>query len=216
MTRLRVPISQCVREDAGFTLIELLVSLALLALILLALPAALRLSGRTSEISSDLDRVTATRIAMAFIEQRLSQAMPLYRRGDDGRLQIFFRGQPDSVSFVSASPVGPSGGGLYRFELKAKAAENDEPAIVLGWSLYQAIPDDANSPPPAGERMLIADIDGLSFRYFGRHKENAQPEWGDDWTRNDMLPDLVEVRAVSRTSGASFIRVVELKLRAGS
>jgi general secretion pathway protein J len=199
-------------DDKGFSLIELLVSLVLLSLILLALPGALQLSRRTWELSDDLDRITATRAAMGFMEHRLAQAMPLYQRGIDGRLQISFWGRPDSVTFISPSSVGPTGGGLYQFELRGKPTDDGKTAIVLGWSVYQAISDNAN-PPPSGERTLIPDAPGFRLRYFGSPKANVAPFWADTWTRNDIMPDLVKVTGISAGSGASADEVIELRLR---
>lgn len=206
------------RHEAGFSLLELLVSLALLALILVAMPSLLRLGERAREASEDLDRSGAPGAALAFMEQRLAQAMPGYERNADGRLTVTFRGRPDNVSFVAPSALGPAGGGLYRFELRANAEVDGARALALRWSLYRPSTAEADASPPTQERILVANIAGLGLRYFGRPKPDAEPAWFDEWTRTDLLPDLVELRVAAppgpRAPSPLVLRV-ELKLRTG-
>jgi prepilin-type N-terminal cleavage/methylation domain-containing protein len=202
-------------RDGGFTLIELLVSLVLLSMILLALPAALNVARRTKDISKDLDRASQDRSALAYVEQSLLQTMPLYRRGDNGLLRIYFDGGPESVSFVAPSAVGPLGGGLYQFELKSRNLTDDTTGLVLNWSLYPSEAKDSSKPESAGERILLENISSFHLSYFGLRKDAPQPDWGDSWQRPDILPDLIEIliNSNSPASPKQFRLLVDLKLK---
>ena len=97
-------------NDAGFTVLELLVALALLALMLAAMPSALRLGARALSAAVDLERNAERRAAMDFIEQRLVQASPIYEHRADGRSRIAFRGAATAVTFVAPAASGSMGG----------------------------------------------------------------------------------------------------------
>jgi prepilin-type N-terminal cleavage/methylation domain-containing protein len=215
MTHERTGAPEPTGVDSGFSLIEVLVSIALLAMILVGLPEALRLGRRGLEVSKEVDRNSEIQAGLAFLEQRLVQIMPLYRHGDDGRLQIFFRGARDAATFISPSPAGPGGGGLYRFELRATAFDNGEGAIFLGWSPYvpnaiEAVPENFE------ERVLIKGIRQYEFRYYGRHKDKDKASWGEDWDRTDALPDLIEVRSTFPDAPSHQVIVAELRLSTSS
>ena len=197
------------RNDAGFSLIELLVSIGLLALMLAAMPAAVRLGGRAMNITADLDRDAANQAATEFVERRLAQAMSIYERGADGRLQIVFQGVPDRIAFVAPATLGPAGG-LFWFELKASgapAAANR--GVVLSWTVFR--PGTPNTEP-LQQRALLTDT-GMSLSYFGSNGPGAEPGWSDTWSANDVLPDIVEIRLTSTQGGASGARTIRVPLQ---
>jgi len=195
-------------SQAGFSVLELLISLALLALIFAGAPAALRLGQRAWETSEDLDRIGTATAALSFIEQRLLQAMPLYERLDDGRLRIAFNGSADSISFIAPARIGENGGGLYRFELTGGAAADARRGLQLRWTLYRPFSQLAET----SGRMLDQEVVDARFRYFGPIKVNEASDWVDQWTRTDVLPQLVEIRLITRNS-ALPPALVELRLR---
>ena len=199
------------RADAGFTLIELLVSVALLALILLMTQSALRFGQRTWDVADDIEQADHATAAVKFLEQRLAQTMPLYEREADGRLHVAFRGFADKMSFIASTSSGPAGGGIYRFELEALPNPNGGQALVLNWFLYQPV-DPLGQPE---QTVLIRDVEGFGLRYLGRLKPDDPPLWVTEWSRNDVLPDLVEVRFITRHRQwvTPVVIVVELRLR---
>ncbi len=211
MMRRRQNLSPGPRGDAGFTIIEVLISIVLLALILSTTQSALRFGQRSWEISDDMERIDATGAVLKFVEQRLTQTMPLYQREADGRLRVAFWGGADSVKFIAPSVIGSAGGGLYRFELIATSDADGRHGLTLRWRQYQPISSNAVDD----ERLLIPDIDNLSFRYFGQVKPGDAPSWVDEWSRTDSLPDLVELRLVARNRHWTVpsIVLVELQLR---
>ena len=199
-------------REAGFSLIEVLVSVALLALILTALPQALKLGKRGLDVSKELDLDSEANAALFYVEQRLTQAMPLYRHGDDGRLQIFFIGNHDRVTFVAPSPAGTSGGGLYRFELMSRAHSSGEASLVLGWSPYLGSNNDAGQEAYQ-ERVLLKGSGAFEFRYYGHHKDKEQEVWDGKWSRPDTLPDLVEIRRPKKGEDSESVLLLLVELR---
>lgn len=211
MTHRRIYRCSPSTADAGFSLIEIVISLMLLTFILLTTQTALKLGQRTWQIADELSDSDAASATLNFLEQRLTQTMPLYERQGDGRLRIAFRGAADSISFIAPTALGPEGGGLYRFEIGTSDASEGGRKLMLRWALYQ--------PPPAGsnfsERVLLSDVSDFSLRYFGRSTSGEPPAWASQWSRLDAFPDLIEIRAVTQNRGATnrALAVVELRLR---
>lgn len=201
-------------HDSGFTLIELLVSLALLALILAALPTGLRLAGRAAEATQDLERVSADTASIATIEQLLSRAIPIYEKAPGGGLRIAFEGRSDAVTFLAPLEAGPSGGGLYRFQLSVSGA-----GLLLQSAPVLSRAAASQSPTWTDERILIPDIDTAAFRYFGAvpSQTSADPggSWNTNWANTTALPALVELRLKTRRKANETARLslVELRLR---
>ena len=199
------------RRDGGFTVVELLISVVLLALILATTQSALRFGQRSWEIAEDMDNSDHSNAALKFIEQRLVQAMPLYEREADGRLRVAFSGTAGNVSFIAPTSVGPAGGGLYRFQLGAAPNSSGGQSLSLSWLLYQ--PSASGGNPDT--RILIPEIESFGLRYFGRLKPGEQAGWVLEWSRTDALPDLVEMRFVTRQRHwvTPAVIVAELRLR---
>ena len=201
-------IRRLARKDAGFTVVELLVSLVILALVMSFLPGTLRLGRRVWESDAVFLREEAITSFRRVIEERLTGTMPIFIRDAARGVRIEFTGEPDRVVFVSTASQGPAGGGVYRFELSA----DDGNALVLRQTLYRP-GSEAGTPLPEARHVAPARIGGLAFRYFGQAKANEAPLWQARWTRQDTLPDLVEI-AITLDGAAPVQRsVVELRLK---
>lgn len=202
----------------GWTLIEMLVALALTALLLVGMPSTLRLAARALGLAEGLGREADDRAALDLVGRALSQALPMYERGPDGRLQVLFSGAPAALAFVAPARIGPESG-LFRLELTMvpPSAGADQqgrpPGLWLAWSLYRP-PETDDSPPPARlERRLIADARSLSIRYFGAIRSRQEPEWSTSWTVPDTIPDLVEITIATPRSDQGLDLQIRVPLR---
>ena len=200
------------RRDAGFTLLEMIVCIGLLALILSAMPAALRLGSRALNVIDNVDRDFANRMSIDFLAQRLSQTIAIYDRGADGRLKIMFQGNANAISFVAPAVFGSSGG-LYLFAVNPGSASLEKRMMMLNWTEYRARNIEGKSKPALRERELVHDLQDYSFRYYGSVGVGAQPEWVDDWTSTDTLPEMVDIRVTALNAGQATVRSVRVPLR---
>ncbi|HZA01424.1 MAG TPA: prepilin-type N-terminal cleavage/methylation domain-containing protein [Hyphomicrobiaceae bacterium] len=205
-------------HESGFTLLELLVSLVLLALILSFFGGALRFSSRAWETAEALDRGASVRAMRTYLEQRLAEAMPVYERDEAGRVRIAFSGLSQELSFVSPASRGEAGAGLYRYALHLHSAVRTARtgmALALSQTLYRAEVAHPIADTSAEKLLLLENIEGVGFRYFGRKDARTPVAWHSVWTRTDALPELVEVNILLREQDARAWPplVVELKLR---
>ncbi len=206
-------------RQAGFTVLEVLVCVMILALILSFLPGTLRVGQRVWETDDAFARRAGLSAFCRHVEQRLTEAMPIYRRTQAGTLRMEFDGAPDRLSFVAPANAGPGGGGVYHFTLSLNDGGGASNALALTQTLYR--PRDAFAPAntldsrPASSRHLAPEpVRSLAFRYFGAALPGREPGWHAQWPREDALPDLVEmtVTTASRVEPARFV----VPLRLGS
>ncbi len=204
---------------AGFTLVEILVSLALLALVLAAMPTALRLAAQAWGTSERLQQGSAREVATSFLSARIAEAMPLMQRDATGANRIAFRGAAQTLAFVAAARDGPSGAGLFAYELSLRGDDGQD-ALWLSWRRLPppASPSSSASTPAdwreeaAAGRVLVRDVSAFSLRYFG--SENGVRQWSEAWSRADILPEVIELRLATRAerTPAPLVHIV-LRLR---
>jgi general secretion pathway protein J len=186
------------RCAAGFSLLEVLISLALLALIMAAMPGVLQLARRAWQSSEAIDRAGSQQIAMRFLRDRIAQAMPLTSKVTDGSAPVLFEGTVGRVMFVAPSIEGPPGTGLFVFDLSSTASTGGLTAVVLRWRPYRPALGNDDDAAITGERVVLEDVASFGLRYFGRTVANGERGWSGSWPRSNVLPELVELRLVSR------------------
>jgi prepilin-type N-terminal cleavage/methylation domain-containing protein len=203
--------------DAGFTILELLVTLALAAMMMAAIPGAIRLGTLSLNRAETLTHDAADRAAVEFIAERLSETLARYERGTDGRLKVAFTGEAQAIGFVAPATMDPSSeapAGVFLMQLALVRTDVEPGRIMLRWQPFRpgsVKPLDAEWQ----ERVLLDNVAGLSFRYFGAPAARIAPTWSDVWTGGETIPELVEIE-ISRgpqSSGMRLVMRVPLRLR---
>jgi general secretion pathway protein J len=173
------------RGELGFSMIETLIALAILGLVLSALPSTVRLGQRAWEARAEIETRNAVPGALGFLEQRLAEAQATLVRRDDGTLAGSFLGAPRSLAF--AAPEPPSApGGLYLYRL---SVTSDGAAARL--TLTAAPLESATTAAPL--EIFAVPMTEATFAYFGRTSLTSVPTWSAEWTARDALPRLVEI-----------------------
>jgi general secretion pathway protein J len=188
------------KRSAGFSLLEVLVALSLLALIMAAMPSVVQLARRAWESSQAIDAAGSQQIATRFLRDRIAQAMPLAQKRADGSAPVLFEGAADRVTFVAPSIDGPPGTGLFIFDLIASGATGGQKSVLLRWRPYRPTMEGNGGIEGAGERVVLEGVTTFGLRYFGRQTATGVRGWSDVWPRASSMPELVELRIVSRNS----------------
>ena len=189
--------------NGGFTLLELLAGMAIFALIAGTAYAALSSASRIWETLDARSRADGeARLAIDYLRRQLAKAFPLAVPSGD-RWQVRFEGGDRHVIFVVEGSRHVGLGGFYQMTVHHNAASSP-PGIDL--VLQHA--DDGLLMDEIGEiretalrRVLLEDITGVEFTYFGRHDRNEEPGWYSEWRDMQMLPDLVRLRLKGGTIG---------------
>lgn len=109
------------REQHGFTLVEMLVSVALLAVIMVALGGALRTVAQTEDrVDVRLDWSDDVRTTVSLLRQmvgRVSARKIPAPAGNTGEI-VQFRASPAAIEWVGIMPARPGVGGGISFDFR--------------------------------------------------------------------------------------------------
>ncbi|MEQ1718049.1 MAG: hypothetical protein ABL907_19080 [Hyphomicrobium sp.] len=201
-------------SDSGFTLLDVLVSLVLVALLASLLPGTLQLGQRVLGAGEPLLATAAHSPARAFLEQRLAEAQPVFRRNADGQRVLDFAGTPLALSFVAPAVVSARAPGLVRYSIGTAAKGG-----VARVAMQLTGDDDGTAGDSAADDVVLDSAAALTFRYFGRRTADSKPAWYEDWQGEAALPRLVEIsfeearrHASQNVTGSRPPLVVELRL----
>jgi general secretion pathway protein J len=181
-------------HGAGFTLVEILIALTLFSVILVLVFSALHTSNLSWLASEQqVKKNEEQRLVLTFIKRQLSQVVPLLQL-DGKKNNLLFKGEQDSIQFVSALPAHRGGGGLYLLTLRA-----DEDLTLY----YQIVTTDIELETELDDekiksQLLIADIEEIELSYFGSEKVDDTPSWRDQWEDQKRLPDLIRMRILAK------------------
>jgi general secretion pathway protein J len=191
-------------QDSGFTLVEILIAMTLFSVILVLVFSALHTSNKSWLASErQIETNEEQRLVLSFIKRQISQTVPLLQL-DGKENTLVFKGEEDSLQFVSSLPAHRGGGGLYLLSL----------SVDEGLTLhYQVVTSDIElvdelDDEKSKEQLLIANIDKIAFSYFGSEISNETPVWRDQWTDQKRLPDLVSMRITSKSASDYWPEVV--------
>jgi len=202
--------------DAGLTLIELLVALTLLALMTAALPSMMQLVTRAWKTSAAIATVARGAANLNLLEQRLAEAMPLTETAANGARGLTFRGSASALSFVAPLSQGTAGAGLYRFEVFSAISDDGGAAVpMIRISAFTPVGRGAPAAVAHDERPLLQAAATIGFRYFGSPKAKEPAVWLPEWTRADILPEMVEIGLQSASTPEVAAPPIRVQLRLG-
>jgi general secretion pathway protein J len=177
--------------ESGFTLLELLVAIALFSFISLALFEGLHFGilawGRGGAHADQADHVM---FVQSLVRRLLEDAYPEYVSNGPADGHANFEGTATSVSFLATTPAALGGGGRSHFALSGAQKEGRKSLVLTS---KQELADDDETPAPA-RTILLSDIAGVEFSYFGRTRSDKGPQWRNFWTGESSLPQLIRVQ----------------------
>ena len=188
------------RTARGFTLLELMVGITIFSLVIVVLYAGYRLGIRSWESGERTHAaVSELRLAGSFVRRHAAQAFPLaISRNNAWRL--WFEGEADRLTFVTAMPSYLGEGGMYEMTL-AVDRHSDGTAMMVSRRLLH--PDAVSGKPGVDDqpRLLAADLESARFDYFGATRADGEASWHTRWEGKQRLPQLIRLRLSSRLAG---------------
>lgn len=178
--------------SAGYTLVELLVALTLLGFIAVFLSGTFRFGARAWDASEQaIDRIGQVDAVQNLLRRELSQAILLSFVRAAAEPEAVFAGTVDQVRFAAPLSIHREDAGLYVIELGVNDAAS-QGDLMLRWQVFR--PDrSAGDPPTADPVVLLRDVSGIRFAYFGRLGEEIDADWHTEWRDVAALPDLIRV-----------------------
>lgn len=169
------------RNHSGFTLVELMVSFSVLAIVTLIIGSAFRLGinawHKGEEETGYTQRV---RVLSAMLSQQIKSAFP-YKGEVDSEKVVIFKGEEDSILFVTTLTDSSSGGFKWiRYSLRD------------GTLFYKEglLPDKEFEDKLTGdEEILDPEAGEMKLSYYNKDDE----DWVDSWDFDKTLPRAVKI-----------------------
>jgi general secretion pathway protein J len=102
----------------------------------------------------------------------------------DSSGQIAFEGEPRRLSYLTPSDVA---GALEKVELSP--SDQDDHLMLLRLARLELSRDGQET-----STVLVKDLQGLEFSYFGISGDQKEPSWQTEWKHQSKLPTLIRVR----------------------
>jgi len=184
-------------KERGFTLLELVLALSILAAMLVILFGGLRVSLRAWQRGEDhAQALQHTRAITQLVEQALAGTYIYQGLMDDAspQPQIFFMGEANTLSFVTASPPLPfpvpipftavtlsTASGASGLVIREKPMPNFDP--------FESVPPSLTDP----------SITAIRFRYL----RPTDGTWEDSWdaAAEQLMPKAIEVTLTAMVNG---------------
>ncbi|MBF0317680.1 MAG: type II secretion system protein [Nitrospirae bacterium] len=177
--------------SAGFTLLELTIVMTIMTMLVLVLGFSLRLGIKSLEKSETrIEYLDRTRTSLRIIESQLQSFIPL-KYGEVGKDGVYyFKGQEDSMSFVSSVSLWGRQGGiiLVTYEVVRDRGNDTSSLVIQEESAY------------SGERrstVLLKNFKEISFNFFTKKPADKDGDWGRSVENSDNVPLLISLFAES-------------------
>jgi general secretion pathway protein J len=184
----------------GFTLIEVVLALSIFALLGAILYGAFALShSAVAKSQNAAERSQSLRSTADLLGVYIRSAYP-YRSSAQDRA-IFFHGESDSVTWISAYSHGLGGRGMAKIHIAADAGEKEESALILEESTPVRVGADDSGAGQVQRLVLRDGIRDLRLAYLdGQGDEEL---WEERWDGEErrMLPRAVRLTFVDQAGG---------------
>jgi prepilin-type N-terminal cleavage/methylation domain-containing protein len=182
------------KNSRGFTLLELLISITLSVTIIVILFAGLRLGYKSMEKGTEREETAQRmRILGDRISWLLRGAYPYIRSIPEGKM-LYFKGESDSVGFVTSSVDTPAEGPEDSAGLKWVYLWVDSDGLKLREAVFFL--EDVMEDDIGTVYTLDPKVKDLKIEYFKITEGETEGEWESEWESKDKdsLPSAVKVK----------------------
>ncbi len=195
-------------SDSGFTLLELVISITMMAIILLIVGAAMRLSLRSVDHGERrIASIERFRASLNIVEAQIESQLPVKAQGTDITASVFY-GDSDSMQFPSNFSLWGNQRGYVTVSYKVVTDEFGKQDLYLQES--------GTGLPTRGEVKLFELFDRIYFDYFYKDPAEEKGSWVEQWQPTDSAPGRIRLHLVNGEKEMSFIIPVKVTSAQGS
>ncbi|MCP4349783.1 MAG: prepilin-type N-terminal cleavage/methylation domain-containing protein [Desulfobacterales bacterium] len=195
-----------VSTSKGFTLIELLISLTILAVIVVIIFGALRISVRAWEKGEkDVEIHQRCRIVLSLIKRQLASVCQ--RKVSDNSKQPFnFKGDNKSLEFLSYVALSPNNNlGIVFVKYLVESEQEDREQLIF-FENNVVLSDKDTSTDDLNEddfHMLIPEVQSIEFEYLKGQTEEKDFEWQQSWDPENDKGYPLAIKVILKTDEES-------------
>ena len=159
----------------GFTLLELLISLTVFGMVAVIVYATLSFCARAVERGETRSTENQrARAALSLISRQLKSAYPLSLQAE-GETFVYFFGEPDGVSFISAAGR-PEAGGLEKVTYFLRENREGKRGLWVRTSAPTLPADLLNDREGSlrQEAEVLPDVESIMWEYLGRAQSSGE------------------------------------------
>lgn len=166
----------------GFTLIEVVVALSILAMVAGSITVAFRMAARSIGRGEEAVRSEVRRRALlGTIERSFRNAFPL-PLPEEQEPWPWFRGEPGSVRFLSASPDAATPGGAFRLlDFREGVSAGGERGLLLTESAPFRRDAGTARGGDGASRVVFPGASGVTFFYVSGFTEDGAMQTENEW-----------------------------------
>ena len=180
-------------KQGGFTLIEVMIAVVLLAIIFAitfnVLHFAVKAWDKGVVRAEVTNRVT---LVQELLRSAMMQAQPVALKTDDHSKQLAFVGGEGELRFVAPLSTAQKSGGLYVLNIQHVQYETTG-TLVLRYHRYHYNDESFSATGTTDVELLLDNVEGITFRYFGPDEENGVSAWKPAWVEQSVLPYKIEM-----------------------
>ena len=171
--------------NKGFTLLELLISMTILAMIVVIVFGAFRISVRAWEKGETaVESRQRQRIVLDLIRHQLASVCTTPVPDREGQ-PLRFRGDGQSMAFVSLVPLTPGtpAGPVY-VRYTVRHDPSDDTAGLTFYERGANLPDGrpgAGEPDESGFYELLDGVEDIGFEYLKIRPNETESPWQESW-----------------------------------
>lgn len=180
------------KKPNGFTLIEVIIAMTLLSLILVLLFSTIFTANKSWQSTErKIEHNDELRLVSRFIQRQITQMTPLLW-SDNKKQKLLFSGKNNEISFTTTLPAHRGGGGVQLVTLKMNNTDGiNHLDLYYRYAGGDIFPFDNDN---FEQVTLLENIKNIEIAYFGREKEDQEPQWQDEWQNDDFLPLLISIK----------------------
>jgi prepilin-type N-terminal cleavage/methylation domain-containing protein len=188
-------------RHAGFTLIEVMLALSLFALLGAILYGAISIAQAAAQKSqASFEKSQQLRSAMDLLGTYIRSSYPLRPAQQDAA--IFYQGEEQELSFVSAYSVAMGGRGMARIHVQLDGGSDGGGALKLEEELPATMGDES----AGGYRNSFVLGEGVSeFRFSYLDAQAEKDEWAVKWDGKEKRTLPRAVRLTFRAGGGAEV-----------
>lgn len=168
------------KSQIGFTLIELAIAMTLMALIAVTLYGAFYL-GQRAVVKSQSRSEESQRLRSAgeLLAGYIRSAYP-YRLAREGS-SIFFSGQGDRLTFVSALSSGMGGRGMSEITISWDGEGDGTGSLILEEKMPVRVGGQGEGGGYRNSLVLGQEVQKLRIEYLDPQSQGEEERWVDQW-----------------------------------